>query len=196
MAAATHACANAWDMDVCYAKAWDVHTWECSGTLAGHSGTVSGLAVCGVRLVSASFDKTLVVWEPGSATVVRRLLGHTAAVNCVAAIRDDRVVSGGDDNVLLVGVRRRVNCHVPALTNNAGQVWSLSGGQRLAKLCGHTDYVSCVMVLGSFLLSGAMDKKIKLWGGATVLSSATTPSSRPMVADESSAFYESDEDYE
>eukprot|EP00727_Mastigamoeba_balamuthi_P012593 m51a1_g7957 hypothetical protein (1798) ;mRNA; r:195815-207005 len=55
----------------------------------------------GSRVVSASYDKTLKLWEAGSGSLIATLTGHTRHVVCCAISPDGtRVVSGSKDNTL------------------------------------------------------------------------------------------------
>ena len=57
-------------------------------------------------MVSASWDKTLKVWDLGSGECQRTLQGHSAGVVCCAIAPDGRtVVSGSDDKTLKVWER-------------------------------------------------------------------------------------------
>ena len=74
-------------------------------TLAGHSGSVNGVAVTpdGRRAVSASADKTLKVWDLETGAELRTLAGHSDRVNGVAVTPDGRrAVSASEDNTLKV----------------------------------------------------------------------------------------------
>jgi WD40 repeat protein len=53
---------------------WDLETGRALRTLEGHSGYVNGLAVTpdGQRAVSASYDKTLKVWDLDTGTLCAR----------------------------------------------------------------------------------------------------------------------------
>ena len=49
----------------------------------------------GTKLVTASFDKTLRLWDLNSATTLRTMSGHTGLVLCAALSKDgSRLVSG------------------------------------------------------------------------------------------------------
>ncbi|KAF8759022.1 A Receptor for Ubiquitination Targets [Rhizoctonia solani] len=49
-----------------------------------------------LRVVSASHDRTIKVWNHGDGTCVATLVGHRGAVTCLA-LGDDKIVSGSDD---------------------------------------------------------------------------------------------------
>ena len=57
------------------------------------------------RLVSGSWDNTLIVWAAGDDGVfaaAQTLGGHTSFVNCVIQLNDRRLASGSTDNTLKV----------------------------------------------------------------------------------------------
>ncbi len=56
----------------------------------------------GHRLVSASYDNTLRVWDVESGGTLQVLKGHTEQVNAVAILDEDRLVSASADNTLRV----------------------------------------------------------------------------------------------
>ena len=74
-------------------------------TLEGHTAAVRGVAVSadGLRAVSASDDKTLVVWNLETRRVTRTMEGHSAAIWGVALSADGRrAISASDDKTLKV----------------------------------------------------------------------------------------------
>jgi WD40 repeat protein len=90
-------------------------------TLDGHSNPVNGVAVTpdGRRVISASWDKTLKVWDLHTGAVLRTLEGHSGLVLAVAVTPDGkRVISASSDNTL--------------------KVWDLDTGGVLRTLEGHS----------------------------------------------------------
>ncbi|KAF5837916.1 hypothetical protein DUNSADRAFT_3698 [Dunaliella salina] len=84
-------------------RVWDLESGACKATLAGHSASVTSVAlspdarVC----VSGSVDKTLRVWDLESGACKATLAGHSASVRSVSISPDARVcVSGSDDTTL------------------------------------------------------------------------------------------------
>ena len=75
-------------------------------TLVGHAGGVRCMIpLDDGRVVSGSWDKTLIVWAAGDDGVlaaVQTLSGHTGSVMCVTELDDRRLVSGSTDNTLKV----------------------------------------------------------------------------------------------
>jgi WD40 repeat protein len=124
-------------------------------TLAGHSSSVSGVAVTadGKRAVSASSDETLKVWDLESGRAPRTLEGHSSRVHGVAATADGkRAVSASRDKTL--------------------KVWDLESGRALRTLEGHSSRVKGVAVTadGKRAVSASGDRTLKVWdlesGGA------------------------------
>ena len=85
----------------------------------------------GRRVVSASYDNTLKVWDMATGECVATLVGHSEIVRCgvrwvhgVAVFPDGRrVVSASDDNTL--------------------KVWDVATGKCVATLRGHSGSVRC-----------------------------------------------------
>src|SRR5206468_3625778 len=96
-------------------------------TLTGHASDVNAVAVTpdGRHAVSASWDRTLIVWDLASGTAQRRLAGHTKAVHAVAVTPDGRhAVSASADGTLIV--------------------WDLASGTAQRRLGEHTHNVFAV----------------------------------------------------
>ena len=90
-------------------------------SLEGHTGPVFGVAMSrdGRLAVSASYDKTLKVWDVESGRELRTLEGHTSFVYGVALSGDGRLaVSASSDKTL--------------------KVWDVESGRELRTLEGHT----------------------------------------------------------
>lgn len=115
------------------ARAYEGSSWLCPATqslqapggallmtLQAHAAEVNALAVTpdSQRLISASRDRTLNIWDIATGKHVRTLIGHTAAV-CDAAVTPDAkfIVSGSWDKTL--------------------KVWESETGRELFTLRGH-----------------------------------------------------------
>ena len=117
-----------------------------------------GVAVTpdGTRVVCASWDKTLRVWDLDTGRALHTLEGHTADVEAVAATTDgERVVSGSRDHTL--------------------KVWDLNTGRVLRTLEGHSASVLGLAVTadGKRAVSASWDKTLKVWDLDSGLSIAT-----------------------
>jgi len=116
--------------------------------LAGHSGSVQACAVTadGRRVVSASSDHTLKVWDLDSGRELATLQGHAFFVTACAVTPDGaRVVSASYDHTL--------------------KVWDLERGRELATLQGHADIVTACAVTpdGRRVVSASFDRTLKVW---------------------------------
>jgi WD40 repeat protein len=116
--------------------------------LVGHSGSVTACVVTadGRRVVSASGDQTLKVWDLESGRALATLEGHTGMVLACAVTADARrVVSASADRTL--------------------KVWDLESGHALATLEGHAGWVTACAVTadGRRVVSASHDHTLQLW---------------------------------
>jgi len=116
--------------------------------LSGHSGEVTSCAVTpdGRRIVSASHDKTLKVWDLNTGRALATLEGHSGVVNSCAITPDGRrVVSASHDRTL--------------------KIWDLDTGCLVTTLKGHTGSVSSCAVTpdGQHVISASYDKTLRVW---------------------------------
>lgn len=116
--------------------------------LKGHYSAVQGVALSanGRRMVSASWDETLKVWDLESGRELRTLAGHSSAVFGVAVTADGkRAVSAAGDKTL--------------------KVWDIETGCEVRTLVGHTDAIGGVAVTpdGRLAVSASDDATLKVW---------------------------------
>jgi WD40 repeat protein len=100
----------------------------------------------GRRIVSASPDKTVAVWDLESGTRIHQLIGHQSVVNSVVVSPDGRrIVSGSWDRTVAV--------------------WDLESGARIHHLIGHQGWVNSVAVSpdGRRIVSASDDKTVAVW---------------------------------
>ncbi|KIM23657.1 hypothetical protein M408DRAFT_252717, partial [Serendipita vermifera MAFF 305830] len=122
--------------------------------LLGHKSAVSSVAFSpdGTRVVSASYDKTIQVWDPETAEMVAGPFeGHLDGVTSVEfSPNGTRIVSGSYDMKILVW--------------DAGTAEIVAGPFE-----GHNDIVSSVGFSpdGTRVLSGSYDKTIRVWDAET-----------------------------
>ena len=113
-----------------------------------HSGPVQACAFLpdGKRVVSASEDHTLKLWDVETGKEIRSFSGHTAPVRSCAATPDGRrVVSASRDNTL--------------------KLWDVETGKTIRSFSGHTSAVlSCAALPdGRRVVSASRDNTLKLW---------------------------------
>jgi cytochrome c len=158
-------------------------------TLKGHGGPVKGIEVApDGRILTASFDNSVGVWEDGAPTWLE---GHRAAVNTVLALPDGRVLSGGDDfdlrlwdlatgsglrmqghqgKVMGLAIRRDGRVAASASWDGFVGLWDLERPEAPPRLLkGHGSGVNAVAFSadGARLYSGASDGSIRVWDVAS-----------------------------
>ncbi|WP_437282534.1 AAA family ATPase [Sorangium sp. So ce375] len=121
-------------------------------TLYGHSDKVNACALSpnGLRIVSASGDTTLKIWDLATGKLLSTLEGHSTRVRTCALSPDgQRIVSTSDDGTL--------------------KIWDLAAGKLLSTLEGHSTRVrACALSPdGLRIVSASDDRTLKIWDLAT-----------------------------
>jgi WD40 repeat protein len=115
--------------------------------LEGHTSWVRACAVTpdGRRVISASDDRTLKVWDLDTGRALATLDAHAAVRACAVTPDGRRVVSGAHDCTL--------------------KVWDLDTGRVLATLGGHTHGLRACAVTpdGRHVVSASVDRTLKVW---------------------------------
>ena len=149
-------------------------------TFGGHNDWVNAVAITpdGKQAVSASSDRTLIIWDLQSGTLLKTLAGHTQHVNAVAITPSGKkAVSGASDNTL--------------------KIWNLQSGTLLKTLIEHIASVGSVAITpdGQQAVSASEDGTLKVWNlqsgtllktlrghRASVRGVAITPDGRQVVS--------------
>ena len=98
-----------------------------------HSGNIRDLALLpDGRIVSASNDRSIQIWDADDAAPPIRLIGHDRSVLAVDVLADGRIVSGGADNTV--------------------RIWEVVAGAEPITLGGHSFEVSSVAALADLSL--------------------------------------------
>ncbi|KAI9055768.1 hypothetical protein LZ554_000709 [Drepanopeziza brunnea f. sp. 'monogermtubi'] len=162
-------------------------------SLHGHSHIISDCVISsdGAYALSASWDKTLRLWELSTGTTTRRFVGHTNDVLSVSFSADNRqIVSGSRDRTIKLWntlgdckftitekghadwvscVRFSPNPQNPVIVSSGWdklvKVWELSSCRLQTDHIGHTGYINTVTISpdGSLCASGGKDGTTMLW---------------------------------
>ena len=104
----------------------------------------------GRRIVSASGDRTVRIWDAATGECIRTLEGHTSYIRSASFSPDGRrIVSASDDNTV--------------------RIWDAATGDCLRTLEGHTDEVNSASFSldGSRIVSASDDETVRIWDAAT-----------------------------
>ncbi|HWO20792.1 MAG TPA: AAA family ATPase [Kofleriaceae bacterium] len=156
----------------------------------GHTDAVRACAVTpdGRRVLSASVDRTLKLWDLETGRLAVTLEGHADAVLACAVTPDGRrAISGSVDRTLKVwdlaagravatleghtgwvracAVTPDGSRAVSASDDRTLEVWDLPAGRRIATLSGHTDWVTACAITpdGRRVISASDDRTLKVW---------------------------------
>jgi WD40 repeat protein len=125
--------------------------WQCTHTLMSHTNSVSAIALSpdGKTFASASYDRTIKLWQFNPIQALFTLKGHTDLVRCLAISPDGTyLASGSKDKTIKVWDLK---------TKNVRTI----GGR-------YSEYFSDVLTVaispdGQTLISGSVDRQVKIW---------------------------------
>ncbi len=117
-------------------------------TLSGHKDTISQIKYSpdGKLIASASWDKTIKLWNAENGKLIDSLIGHQDGVNSIAFSPDGQtLISGSEDRTI--------------------KLWDLTNFQLIKTLTGHTDSIKALTISpdGKLIASAGYDNTIKLW---------------------------------
>lgn len=134
---------------------WDVDTGGLVRKLMGHSKSVTSVAFSsdGLRIASASADKTVKIWDAASGRLLRTLSGHSGEVISVCFSPDSKTIASiaNDETV---------------------KIWNVDTGALVRTLPGQRKYGRVIYSPdGRYLVADGADNTIKIWtaGGDRLL---------------------------
>ena len=115
--------------------------------LKGHKAWIDSIISLdekGERIASASWDKTIKIWDTKTGECIKTFEGHEGPVNCVRQVTNDILVSGSDDKLI--------------------KLWDIKTDE-CKTLQGHLDRVYTLLTIPEekLIISGSRDKTIKVW---------------------------------
>jgi WD40 repeat protein len=128
--------------------------------LGGHEREVSSAAFStdGSRIVTASEDNTVRIWDAASAKEIALLRGHEGRVSSAALSPDG-------------------SCIVTTSTDKTARIWDAASAKQIAVLRGHESYVFSAAFSpdGSRIVTALSDKTARIWDAASAKQIAVLP---------------------
>ncbi|KAI8028323.1 Phospholipase A-2-activating protein [Camellia lanceoleosa] len=171
---------------------WDLRTGEAAQTLKAHQLQVTGIALDGSDIVSASMDCTLRRWRKGQP--IESWEAHKAAIQAVIKLVSGELVTGSSDTTLKLW-KGRTCVHtfvghtdtvrslavmpdlgiLSASHDGSIRLWALTG-QVLMEMVGHTSIVYSVdSHVSGLVVSGSEDRFAKIWKDGVCVQSIEHP---------------------
>ncbi|RYN87201.1 Vegetative incompatibility protein [Alternaria tenuissima] len=166
----------------------------CLHTLEGHSNAVSSVVFShdSTRLASASYDRTVKMWDASTGACLHTLEGHSSTVSSVVFSHDStrlasasydktvkmwdaspgaclQTLEGHSDYVTSVAFSHDSTRLASASDDRTVKMWDVSTGACLHTLEGHSDYVTSVAFShdSTRLASASYDRTVKMWDAST-----------------------------
>lgn len=150
-------------------RLWSRSTLELAHVFTGHNGPVNAIDVSRTseRIISASGDGTLILWDIRTRRLVRTFSGHSRGLACVAFVgsssphrspyeflhQSSRTAAGEDELI------------VSGSNDQTIRIWRASTGECVCMLEGHEDLVRALAydALSGRLISASYDQTVIIW---------------------------------
>ncbi|OAY75391.1 DENN domain and WD repeat-containing protein SCD1 [Ananas comosus] len=124
---------------------WDKQTFRLLEELKGHDAPVSCVRMLsGERVLTASHDGTVKMWDVRTDTCVATVGRCSSAVTCMEY---------DDSSGILAAAGRDV----------VANVWDIRAGKQMLKLQGHTKWIRSLRMAGDTILTGSDDWTARVW---------------------------------
>jgi WD40 repeat protein len=84
---------------------WNVETCQLLKKLAGHTDTITSIAItpCCLKIISGSRDSSIKIWDSATGQLLATLYGHTNSVNSVVVSPDNlEIISASNDHTIRI----------------------------------------------------------------------------------------------
>lgn len=128
-----------------YVIVWDKQTSQLLEELKGHDAPVSCIRMLsGERVLTASHDGTVKMWDVRTDTCVATVGRSSSAVLCMEY---------DDSTGILAAAGRDVTANI----------WDIRAGRQMHKLPGHTKWIRSIRMVGDTVLTGSDDWTARVW---------------------------------
>lgn len=171
-------------------KVWDLTESKLKTNIQAHRGSILDIQITGDRLVTASNDRIVKVWDAhfrSGQNYVHALRDHGGPVQCVSlgGPADPNICTGSSDGIVRVwdlryvqkGPRLTLPGHMGSVTclqrdftklisgseDGSLRVWDMHSGGCIKEVKAHMSGVTCIALRDSFVYSGSWDGSVRLW---------------------------------
>ncbi|XP_032678332.1 phospholipase A-2-activating protein isoform X2 [Odontomachus brunneus] len=182
-----------------------IRIYAANETVPMHTITAHQNTVCNLRtgkkentFLSSSWDLTAKLWDLNDLSKPQlNLMGHTAAVWCVADLPNGNIITGSADKLVIVWsrdgtVQHKLTGHTDCVrdisnikenefitcANDATiRHWNAKLGTCLGTYCGHENYIYSIAAImnGTYVFSSGEDRTIRVWHNAEISQTIVLP---------------------